>query len=231
MSMDFSLWPMLLPLVIPIVYCVKYKRRSLTQVLAITLAMLLIVGLWPVYSSGTLGYSTGAYVATKILLFIVLPIIVLLILKRDKSPVDLRQYGVKKEGLRKSLWLCLLFLPVMLAADYIVWVSTNPVSHSDFSYGTIMFLEAFNEEFLFRGILFIFLLGLTNTKVAYVTSFLCFVLMHQQYYMHGLDIGLFIVFVQALLTIEIARRSGNIAGSWILHGLNRFSTIAIFPLM
>ena len=232
MAIDFFLWPMLPPLIIPFIYCMKYKRGSLAEVLVITLVMLLIVGLWPVYGSGTLGYSTGVYVATKALLFIVLPIVALTILKRDKkSSIDLRQYGVKREGLRKSLWLCLVFLPIMLAANYIVWISTNPTFPSDFSNGTIMFFEASTEEFLFRGVLFILLLGLTDLKVAYSTSFLCFVLMHQQYYMHGLDIGLLVVLVQALLTIEIARRSGNIAGSWVLHGLNRYFTMAIFPLM
>lgn len=229
--MDFFLWPILLPLFIPIVYCIRYKKESLTEVLVIALVIALIIGLWPIYSDGHLGYSTGAYVSSKALLFIVLPIIALLLFKRNRTPLNFKQYGIQKEGLKKSVMLCLILLPVMLIATYIVKIVSNPTSPADSVYGTIMFFEAFTEEFLFRGVLFILLLGLTNTKIAYVTSFAGFLIMHTQYYMNGLDIGLLMVFVQSIATIEIARRSNNIVGSWLLHGINRFFSLAIFPLI
>jgi hypothetical protein len=37
--------------------------------------------------------------------------------------------------------------------------------------------------------------------------------------------------VQGILTIEIARRSQNIIGSWLLHGSNRFFELVIIPLL
>jgi len=222
---------MLLPLIIPILYCIRKKRESLTEILIIALVMSLIVGLWPLYSDGYLGYSSEAYVSVKVLLFIALPITVLLLLKRNKSPLDFRQYGIQSEGAKKSILLFVVLLPLMLIASYIVRIGSSAPASADLPYGAIMFFEAFTEEFLFRGILFILILSLTDVKIAYFTSFACFLLMHPQYYASGLMIGMLSLIVQAVLTIEIARRSKNIIGSWLLHGLNRFVTIAVFPLI
>ena len=36
---------------------------------------------------------------------------------------------------------------------------------------------------------------------------------------------------QGILTIEICRRSNNLTGAWLLHGINRFFIIAIVPLL
>ncbi|MCK4332984.1 MAG: CPBP family intramembrane metalloprotease [Thermoplasmatales archaeon] len=94
--------------------------------------------------------------------------------------------------------------------------------------GIISFFEAFTEEFFFRGILFIFLLNRTNLKIAYITSLASFVLVHPQ---HLTTIFLVATIVQGILTIEICRRSDNLTGTWLLHGINRFFIIAIVPLL
>jgi len=36
---------------------------------------------------------------------------------------------------------------------------------------------------------------------------------------------------QGLITIEICRRTNNVAGAWIVHGTNRFFSIAIYPFL
>jgi len=186
--------------------------------------VIIVILYWPLATS----LDTIASIAVKILLFVMLPIICLLFLKRDKSPLNLKQYGIKKEGLKKSLWLCVLFLPIMLVVTFSIKYINGMTGDADILLGTVSFFESFTEEFFFRGILFIFLLNRTNIKIAYITSLACFVLMHPQ---HFTDIFIVGTIVQGILTIEITRRSENITGAWILHGMNRFFIIAVIPFL
>ena len=83
--------------------------------------------------------------------------LLLLILKRDKSILRLKQYGIKKEGINKSVTLGLLFIPVMLIVTFIVKYIIGVVTEANTVLGIVSFVESFSEEFFFRGILFIFL--------------------------------------------------------------------------
>jgi hypothetical protein len=65
-------------------------------------------------------------------------------------------------------------------------------------------------------------------KIAYVTSFASFVLMHPQNLATIFIIGMII---QGCLTLEITRRSNNILGAWMLHGSNRFFELVLLPLL
>ena len=225
MEFNLFLWPIIMPMLIPLFYCAKYKRKYLADVATITLSMVIIVVLyWPLATS----LGSIASIAVKILLFVILPIMCLLFLKRDKSPLNLKQYGIKKDGLKKSLWLCVLFLPIMLVVTFSIKYINGMASDTDILFGTVSFFESFTEEFFFRGILFIFLLGRTDIKIAYITSLASFVLMHPQ---HFTDIFIVSTIVQGTLTIEITRRSGNITGAWVLHGINRFFIIAVIPFL
>ena len=227
MEFNLFLWPMLVPMIAPLFYCFKYKKESLAEIGTITASMFLVVVLyWPLQSSNFL--STQTYTAVKFLLFVVLPVLCLLILKRNKSPLKLKQFGIKKEGTKKSLWLCILFLPIMLGVTIVIQYVNGVTLDVDLLTGTISFFEAFTEEFFFRGILFIFLLNRTNLKIAYFTSLASFVLVHPQ---HLTTIFLIATIVQGILTIEICRRSDNLIGAWLLHGINRFFIIAIFPFL
>ena len=52
--------------------------------------------------------------------------------------------------------------------------------------------------------------------------------MHPQHIQNYSNPFLISTIVQGFLTIEIARRSDNITGAWLLHGINRLFIIAIF---
>jgi membrane protease YdiL (CAAX protease family) len=134
---------------------------------------------------------------------------------------------VTKQGLRKSLFWFLLFLPIMFIVSGLIQYFNGATWSADPVAGTISFFEAFTEEFFFRGILFIFLLQKTNMKIAYVTSLACFILVHPQNLTTLFIVG---TIIQGIVTLEIARRSQNIIGSWMLHGSNRFFELAILPL-
>ena len=228
MEFDFLLWPMLIPMVFPIFYCLKYKREALAEIVAIILTMVVIViAYWP-FSNLII---TSQNIIAKFILFIIFPIIVLFIFKRDKSIFDLRKYGIKKVGLKKSLFLSMLFLPLMLGVTFAIKYVGGVTYDADVIGGSISFFESFTEEFFFRGILFVFLLSRTNLKIAYITSLASFILMHPQHLENYTNLFFISTIVQGILTIEIARRSENIAGAWILHGINRFFGIVIVPIL
>jgi membrane protease YdiL (CAAX protease family) len=157
-----------------------------------------------------------------------LPVLCLFLLKPKKTTLKSEQFGIKKEGMKTSIWLCILFLPIMLVVTFIIQYVNGITFEADTLTGAISFFEAFTEEFFFRGILYIFLLSRTNKWIAYITSLASFVLMHPQ----NLD-SIFIIgtIIQGVLTIEICKRSGNLTGAWLLHGINRFFIIAIIPFL
>jgi membrane protease YdiL (CAAX protease family) len=226
MDIDMFLWPMLLPMLLPLVYCAKYKKEARVEIVMISVAMVLIVFLyWPLMTM-TL-FSPYSYIAVKFLLFVVLPIVIFVLLQRNASSLHLSVYGIKKEGVKKSIVWCVLFLPIMLVTTGIIHYFHGVSWDVELIAGLMSLFEAFTEEFFFRGILFVFLLKKTTMKVAYVTSLTSFILMHPQNLTTFFIIG---TIVQGFLTIEIARRSQNIVGSWLLHGSNRFFQLVLLPL-
>jgi membrane protease YdiL (CAAX protease family) len=227
MEFDLFLWPMLIPMIIPLIYYVKYKREALIEIGIITLTMVLIVVLyWPLLTSNLA--LTYTYPAVKVLLFVLLPLTLFLVIKRDTSPLHGALYGVTKQGLKKSFFWFLLFLPIMLVVTGCIQFFIGVTWNSNIGAGTISFFEAFTEEFFFRGILFIFLLQKTNMKIAYVTSLASFILIHPQNLTNLFIVG---TIIQGFVTLEIARRSQNIIGSWMLHGSNRFFELVLLPLL
>lgn len=227
MEFDLFLWPMLIPMIIPLIYCVKYKRKALIEIGIITLSMVLIVVLyWPLLTSNLALIYT--YLAVKVLLFVLLPLALFLVIKRDTSPLHGVLYGVTKQGLKKSFFWFIIFLPIMLVVAGLIQYFHGVTWSADPVAGAISFFEAFTEEFFFRGILFIFLLQKTNMKIAYVTSLASFILIHPQNLTTLFIVG---TIIQGIVTLEIARRSQNIIGSWMLHGSNRFFELVLLPLI
>lgn len=227
MEFDFFLWPMLVPMIIPLFYCFTYKKESLVEVVTITMSMILIVIFYYPLETSTF-LSTHTYTVVKVLLFILLPLLLLFIIKRKKSILILEQVGIKKNGLNKSVWLCILFLPIMLGVTALIhFFSLSEISF-DLIAGIVSFFEAFTEEFFFRGILFLYLLRKTNLQIAYITSLASFILVHPQHLGSIFIIG---TIVQGLLTIEICRRSENLLGAWFLHGANRFFSLVLIPFL
>ena len=223
---------MLIPMIIPIIYGIKYKRDSLLEIGIITFSMIFIViAYWPL----TLGLSSSANIITKFLLFILFPLFFLYIAwriqnkqKKKKQDYQFNQYGITNEGFEKSLKLGFLFLPIMLFVTFLAKYLIGGTLDANFPIGVVSFVESFTEEFFFRGILFIFLLSKTNLKIAYVTSLASFVLMHPQNFTNPFIVS---TIVQGFLTIEICRRSKNLVGAWLLHGANRFFSIVILPFL
>jgi membrane protease YdiL (CAAX protease family) len=227
MEFDLFLWPMLIPMIIPLIYCVKYKRESLAETGIITLAMVLIVVLyWPLLTSNLT--NTFTYPVIKVLLFVILPLILLVVITRDTSLLHGISYGLTKQGLKKSLFWFVLFLPLMLIVAGLIQYHIGVTWIADVVGGILSFFEAFTEEFFFRGILFIFLLRKTTMKISYSTSLASFILMHPQ---NLTTFFIIATIVQGIITLEIARRSYNIIGSWMLHGSNRFFELVILPLL
>jgi len=225
------LWPMILPILFLFFYCVIYKKERMREALAILVAIAVMIVLYPplmdLLATDILGLG---YSAVKLILLVLLPIVCLLLFTRDRSFLSLKKYGVKKEGIKKSTLLFLILLPVMLIVTLIQSLSLEGGGSPLFAYGSVMFFEAFTEEFLCRGVLLVFLMSIVDIRIAYFISVMTFVLAHPQYYL-PLTLPIIGVLVQAILTAEISRRSGNIIGAWLLHGTNRFFSLVILPFV
>jgi len=224
---------MLIPLIIPIAYCILYKKNRIVDSIIIFIIMVtIVIFYWPVTNL----FSSTANLYAKFLIFIILPIIFLFFydkayhffVKSDDKIFDWKLFGINTEGLEKSLKYGLLFIPLMSLTTFIIFWILNIQTNSDLITGSVYFVESLSEEFLFRGILFLFLFKRLNLKVAYVTSLFSFILVHPQYFS---SILIIITIVQGILTIEIVKRSNNLLGAWILHGFNRVFALVIFPFI
>jgi membrane protease YdiL (CAAX protease family) len=223
---------MLIPMVIPIIYGIKYKRESLLEITVITFVMIgIVIFYWPL----TLVFNYSANIVTKFMLFVLLPLFVLYLTykiryknRTEKLDFQVNKFGISGNGIEKSIKLGFLFLPLMLFITYLAKYMIGGTFNPNLLLGFVSFIESFTEEFFFRGILFLFLMSKTNFKIAYLTSLASFILMHPQNFTNPFIIS---TIIQGLITLEICRRSSNIAGAWIVHGTNRFFIIAIYPLL
>ena len=224
MTFDFFLWPMILPMVLPLLYSLKFKRDSLTEILTILCIMIIIiVTYWPL----SLALPSAGNIVVKFLLFVLIPLALLFTMRKEKTSF-LSRFGIQRKGIEKSLQWGLFLLPIMLLVTFVIGYFIVTPSQGDLYTGGILFIEAFTEEFFFRGILFLVLVSRTNSKIAYLTSLASFVLMHPQHFTSLFIIG---TIVQGILTLEITRRSENLFGAWILHGSNRFFSIVVLPIL
>jgi membrane protease YdiL (CAAX protease family) len=219
--MDLGLFPialMLLALVIPILYCIKWKKTNLRKVVLISICCIFIVILYPITTFlGNIMEPTLAYFLGKLILFTLLPFVTILYLERWKIKTTFMELGIKKEKLMMSILLGLgaLIITVILSLILIKWGQTEPPSAY---WNTIMFFDAFNEEFLFRGVLLLYLWKITDFKLAFATSILAFILAHPQ---HLTSLSLITVAAQGILLGIVTYKTKNLVGPWISHGLNR----------
>jgi len=220
---SFPLKPMLLALLIPLVYSLckvrKKDRKELKPILLISLCSVgtvIFYGITYYLSNylgafGTLfGYSIG-----KFILFVLLPMATIFYIERWPAKKIFSELGVKKAGIEKSVLYGLLVAVVTIIITIFVSVRAD----FDLTYRTIMFFEAFTEEFFFRGFLFLYLAKKTNRKVAYATSILGFILIHPQHFISPFLIS---TITQGILMTIVADKTDNVVGPWIGHGLNRF---------
>jgi membrane protease YdiL (CAAX protease family) len=219
---------MILPMFLPVIYTSIYKKKALEEIIIITFLILFIIILyWPL----TLSIRSTANIITKFILFVLIPLFILFMYEWRKNNYKniFEKLGISNKGIKPSIKLGLLLIPIMLLVTYLILIITTYINNTiNLELGITSFIESFTEEFFFRGILFLYLMSKTNLKIAYITSLSSFILMHPQNFSN-----LFIIstVVQGFLTTEISRRSKNLTGSWILHGTNRFFSIIILPLI
>lgn len=215
-------------MILPVIYTSIYKKKALEEIIIITFLILFIIILyWPL----TLSIRSTANIITKFILFVLIPLFILFMYEWRKNNYKniFEKLGISNKGIKPSIKLGLLLIPIMLLVTYLILIITTYINNTiNLELGITSFIESFTEEFFFRGILFLYLMSKTNLKIAYITSLSSFILMHPQNFSN-----LFIIstVVQGFLTTEISRRSKNLTGSWILHGTNRFFSIIILPLI
>jgi membrane protease YdiL (CAAX protease family) len=146
-----------------------------------------------------------------------LPFVTILYLERWKIKTTFIELGIKKEKLMMSILLGLgvLLITVIISLIVIKWGQTESPS---VYWNIIMFFDAFNEEFLFRGVLLLYLWKITDLKIAYTTSVLAFILAHPQNFT---SLYILSTAAQGILLGIVTYKTKNLVGPWISHGLNR----------
>jgi len=207
---------MFFPLIIPLLYCAIWKKESFERVLVLSLIAFSMVVAYQVviYLEGKLSYY--GYFLGKLIVFTAIPLIAISYFEKWSIRDALTRFGIRKEGMGKSIILGIGALVITLLLGLIALWGQN--AHVSLSWNAIMFLDAFNEEFLFRGVLILYLWKITDIKVAYATSIVSYMIVHPQHYA-----SLFMIstIAQGILLAIIAHKTKNIIGPWISHGLNR----------
>lgn len=222
LSETFFLWPMMLPITIPVIYCYLRKKESLRDVSVIALCMALIV-IFYTFILRILNVPYIGYTLSKFILFVFIPLGIFYWYLKDKGIKDVMAgFGVRPKGLKTSLLFCLALIPVMLVATTLISPGTGTPAPMWLT--TIMFFEAFTEEFFFRGILFLYLWEKTDPRIAAFTSIATFTLVHPQYMVSIQMMG---PIIQGILTVIIVWKSKNIIGAWLLHGINRIFGLGV----
>ena len=203
-------------LVIPIVYCWRWKKENQEKVTVIW-----FYGLVATIFYGSVLYladhiSHGGYFLGKLILFTIIPLYVYLYLEKGGIRTALTKLGVHKEKITSSiLWGIGAAIVTLIIGLAVAWEQEGTTS---LYWNIVMFCDAFNEEFLYRGFFFLYIWKLTDIKIAYLTSNLAFILTHPQHF-HSLFIVSTIT--QGLLLTRVTHKTKNILGPWISHGLNR----------
>jgi|GEM_PF-878261 len=173
------------------------------------------------------------YFFAKVILFL-LPGLIIIRLRKYK----LSEFGITKEGLKLSFLLGFGILIITTLTNAILFIqnpeitlawSSQFVSPSNLImiWSIPLFFDAFNEEFLFRGVFFLFAYKNTeNLPLAYIVS------MMVAFAWHPLTLFRMIpVFVQGTLLCYLLYKSKNIHGAWISHGINRTSGSVVAQLL
>jgi len=224
---------MIVPLLILFIYCFIYKKNLIIDIILILISTsIIIIFYWPL----TIQFYTPANISVKFTLFVFTPLLLFYVRgkiqkKNQQNDFSLSQFGITLKDITNSCKLGIFLLPIMLLITTVFFFIINNTIESNITLGIFSFIESFTEEFYFRGVLFLFLLNKINPKIIYLTSLSSFILIHPQYitnYFHPFIIS---TIVQGILTLEIVRRSKNLSGAWLLHGANRFYSIALIPFL
>jgi membrane protease YdiL (CAAX protease family) len=213
---SFPIALMLVGFLIPVIYCAIKRKEHLKKVSVLFIMGLGIVALYPLSTTLSEGSYYLGLIFAQMVLFIFIPLIVLMRMEHWSAKKVLVELGVTDRNIYMSLALGLIAAAVTISVTY--FLTTG--GQWDTVYVIVMFSTAIGEEFIFRGVLLLYLKRMTGTSVAVITSIVAFVMMHGQY----LDGNKFIIstIVQAFLLTAVALKTSNIIGPWVGHGLNRF---------
>ena len=127
MDLDFFLWPLLLPLFYLVLYTFLKHRQLFRFSISIFISGVCIVGLyWPLLSFDF--FQLFNYFIVKYLLFIFLPVLLIILLTRKHVTDLIKSSGLQRKGWKNSIYLCILFLPIMLfVSGGITYLSWNAV--------------------------------------------------------------------------------------------------------
>ena len=225
----------ILPAIVLIVYgLVKQKRwQPYFDMLLMTLPAIVFYGML-MGNLPTGPFEWYFYFFAKVILFL-LPGLIIIRLRRYK----LSEFGITKERLGLSLLLGFGILIITTLTNAVIFIQ-NPemalawtsqfVSHSNLVmiWSISLFLDAFNEEFLFRGVFFLFAYKNTeNLPLAYIVSMMVAFAWHPEFTLFRMVP----VFVQGTLLCYLLYKSENIHGAWISHGINRTSSSVVAQLL
>jgi len=208
---------MLLTLIPPIALLIFafYKRidkRPFWDLLLMSLPSAVLYT-WFIGKITTLALHAYFYASIKFILF-VLPGLVIM----ELHGYELGEFGLTRKRLILSLYLGLgVLLVTMFFYAFILPEVEYFAPVSFFTFSIPMFLDAFNEEFLFRSVYFLFVYKKSdNLWLAFAASSLVTILWHPFE-----PIRITTAFVQGALLCYVFYRSKNIVGPWVSHGLNR----------
>jgi membrane protease YdiL (CAAX protease family) len=154
------------------------------------------------------------YFLAKTILFL-LPGLVIIKLRKHR----LSDFGITIKRLKLSLLLGFGILIITSITNAIIFSLKGSIFSPPFLTWSIpLFFDAFNEEFMFRGIFFLFALKNTkNLSLAYIVSIILAFAWHPEFTMFRM----IPVFIQGTLLCYLLYKSKNIFGAWISHGINR----------
>jgi uncharacterized membrane protein (DUF485 family) len=118
----FPIALMLLALLIPIIYCLKWKRENLRKVAIIFICcVLIVIGYRITVDLGKIIEPTLGYFIGKFTLFTLIPLIAILYLEKCEIKTALLQTGIKKENLSISILFGLGVLIITAILTVIIW--------------------------------------------------------------------------------------------------------------
>ncbi len=227
----FPIAPMLIALLIPLFFTYLKQKQHLKKIATISIVSILIVLLYPLVNSlnSILSNSIGYFIG-KLIVFTILPAIAIIYLEKSNIIITLFQLGIRTNKLLLSILLGIGVLALTLSISLFFFTRTNiniqPIQL------LFLFLDAFNEEFYFRGVLLLYLWRITNIKIAYSTATIAFILAHPQYLtLNTISWQLLTTALQGSLLGLVTYKTKNIIGPWISHGLNRILFVLLKALL
>ena len=204
----------LLPVIILIAY--GYWKKNARPYL-IMLAMLLpAVVLYPFLIRIYLipaGFGSWNYFFMKLVLFVVPGFLLI-----RHFRLGWKSFGMTMERMKYSIGLGLLMLLATALFNSVLWTSAAAIDLSFFLvFALPMFLDAFSEEFLFRGAYFMFAWKRgTNVWLAFIASTLLTIAWHPLE-----PVRMIPAVFQGSLFCLLLYKTQNLTGAWVSHGLNR----------